>query len=753
MGGRPHDRYPPDRSFDMSLTDLPRPAKPDERADRSAVKPGGPAWHGLLACVAVLGLNVALFPRHWLGLTSFTFDFFMHYYAVAVYWMASVSAGEWPQWVPYQYYGYPLAMNLQAGIFYPPFWFFPAAGLPYDLQAANIVQLLHVYAGALGMYRLTRTQFQSGSVAFLAAVCYQLYGGFFTNAEHPDIIRAFALFPWLFWAFLLADRPGIALRLKGFAYASKLRSRSLLIPPLLYLLVVGGYPGCMIAGMFCLAVFVLVQVVVAVARRQGAGVLLDAAVLGGLTVIGVGMAAAYLLPGFRLSDELVRADVTHQLARWYLSPAQLGNLLYSSIGLGPDISMLGMQIPVAVAIFLPFLRPSDLLRHLPFLVVGMVAGVMCISSLAPLSSAILALVPPLGYSRFPVGDYRTLLYMAVLFLVLSGFDNLRRSPEPLTARRLAVLAVAAAAVLLGGVLCLVLVVPEAAAPVFRSTLMIQAALLAVTLAVLAGLRRLPRQRLALALMVPVLAGVSAWPVLDSMSSYWKIPLPISLYEAKGVRDRLGSESPSAGLFRQPLAERPARQEAPALTDLPWRGYLTGDFMTADLTGSQPKNHLAVERDPAVKAFMMQPSRLLAFDCARVPCDRPAVDGIDPNGADGTDVALRPLSFARNGVVYDITLPRRMLVVENEAFAPGWTAKINGTGDRLTPVRVDGALRGWVLPAGRYQLSASYQTPFFRLGLGISLAMLVAWLLAAGFYAHARRSARAILNPATAGAAA
>lgn len=736
----------------MSVTARFRPS-PDEHSDRSAAKPSDPPWYGLLTCVVVLGLNVALFPQHWMGLTSFTFDFFMHYYAIAAYWMASISAGEWPQWIPYQYYGYPLAMNLQSGIYYPPFWVFPAAGIPYDLQAANIFQLLHVYVGALGMYRLSRTHFQSGFVGFLAAVCYQLYGGFFTNAEHPDIIRAFALFPWLFWAFLLADHPGIPLRLKGIVYSSKLRYRSLLIPPLLYLLIVGGYPGCMIAGMFCLAVFVIVQVGAALARRQGSGVLLDAAMLGALTVVGAGIAAVYLLPGLRLSDELVRADATQQLARWYLSPAQLGNLLYSSVGLGPDISMLGMQIPVVVAIFLPFLRPSDLLRHLPFLAVGTVAVVMCISSLAPLSTALLALLPPLGYSRFPVGDYRTLLYMALLFLTLAGLDNLRRSPEPLSRRHLMVLAGAAGAVVLGGVLCLTFVIPETAVPVFRSTLLIQAAVLAVTLVVLAGVGRLPRQRLALSVIVPILAAVSAWPVLDSMSSFWKIPMPISLYEAHGIRDRLGEETPSAVLFRQPLTERPARATAPTLPDLPWRGYLTGDFMTADLTGSEPKNHVAVERDPAVKGFMMQPSRLLAFDCARVSCDQPAVGGVDLQDAVEADVSLRTVSFARNGIIHDISLPSRMLVVENETFAPGWTAKINGSGDRLNPVRVDGALRGWVLPAGRYQLATSYQTPFFRLGLGISLTMLLAWFLITGFYAYARHSARRALDPVLARTAA
>lgn len=741
----------------MSLASFLRPSKPDASADHSIAKPDAPAWHGLAACVVLLGLNVAFFPKHWMGLTSFTFDFVMHYYAVVAYWMSSVTAGEWPHWVPYQAFGYPLAMNLQAGIYYPPFWIFPIAGIPYDIHAANIVQILHVYVGSLGMYCLARTHFKSSFIGFLAALCYQLYGGFFTNAEHPDIVRSFSMIPWLFWAFMLAERPEKLLKMKGFIYSSTLRYRNLLIPPFLYFFIVGGYPGSMIAGMFCLFVFVLVQTVMAILRRQGGGVLLDAAVLGGLTAIGIGMAAVYLLPGFRLSGELVRADVTQSLLRWYLNPTQLGSLLYTSTGLGPDISMIGMQIPVVVAVFLPFVRRSDLLRHGPFLVVGAVAGVMCISSLEPLSSALMAIVPPLSYSRFPAGDYRTFLYMPVLFLALSGVNGLRRSTEPLSLRHLVILAGAASAVLAGGILYLALVVPDAAAAAFAFALLLQVAILAMMLAVLAVLvrmRRMPAQRLAFSLMVPVLAVGAAWPVLDSMSTFWKTPLPINVYEWNGVPDRQGDELRSASIFRQHLTERPARLPAPHPHNLSWRGYLTGEFMPADLTGSQPKSQAAVERDPALQNFMMQSSRLLAFDCARIECDQREINGLDVNGtAEAADVSLRTLSFARNAIVHEINLPRRMLVVENEAFAPGWTAKINGTGDRLQSVRVDGALRGWVLPAGHYQLSTSYQTPLLQWGAGISLAMLVAWLAVIGLYAHARRSARTALGPAMAQTAA
>jgi hypothetical protein len=67
-----------------------------------------------------------------------------------------VRNGVLPQWIPFQFMGYPLPMNLQSGLYYPPFWIFPAIGAGYSLHRAVVLQCLHVGAGALGAYALLR---------------------------------------------------------------------------------------------------------------------------------------------------------------------------------------------------------------------------------------------------------------------------------------------------------------------------------------------------------------------------------------------------------------------------------------------------------------------------------------------------------------------------------------------------------------------------------------------------------------------
>ncbi len=43
----------------------------------------------------------------------------------------------------------------------------------------------------------------SGCMPALGAFVFQFFGGFYSNAEHVDIIRAFALTPWLLYSFHL----------------------------------------------------------------------------------------------------------------------------------------------------------------------------------------------------------------------------------------------------------------------------------------------------------------------------------------------------------------------------------------------------------------------------------------------------------------------------------------------------------------------------------------------------------------------
>src|SRR5207244_1392662 len=83
---------------------------------------------------------------------TFSYDFSITYHSVPFYWQGAVTAGELPQWIPYQAFGYPMSLNLQSGLFYPPLWFFPITGIAYSVRAAAILQCLHILACPPGVY-------------------------------------------------------------------------------------------------------------------------------------------------------------------------------------------------------------------------------------------------------------------------------------------------------------------------------------------------------------------------------------------------------------------------------------------------------------------------------------------------------------------------------------------------------------------------------------------------------------------------
>jgi len=94
--------------------------------------------------------------------------------------------------------GLPLRRSSSVWRLLPRFWVFPILHVPYTLHAASMLQALHVAAGALGASVLAAKLLRCQSVGFVAGAAYMVYGGFYSNAEHPDIVRAFSLLPWLF---------------------------------------------------------------------------------------------------------------------------------------------------------------------------------------------------------------------------------------------------------------------------------------------------------------------------------------------------------------------------------------------------------------------------------------------------------------------------------------------------------------------------------------------------------------------------
>lgn len=710
--------------------------------------------HGL-ALISLTGLLLFLFWSHLAGQTSFTYDFPGQYYTSTAYWIASIQAGEWPHWLPYESMGYPFLLNVQTGIFYLPLWLFAALHIPYTLHAANIVQIAHIGFGAWGLYLLARLYFRSSLTALCGGVAYLLFGGFYSNAEHVDIIRAFALFPWLLWSAHLSAEATREFSFLGMGARTRLQPRQLALPLLVCLYITGAYAGNVISGMVVLALYVATQSLLNVRAGEPAAAIRDAATLGCAALLGVLMAAAMLLPAFALRHEFVRTGTVSSVPHWYLGTKDFLSLFYSSAqlpavttGFVGDYSMMAMQLPIVLLLFLPLIRPYQLRRLAPLAVAAVFAFIMMYSHLSGVSKAITGVIPVLGLSRFPAGDYRLYVYLFVLFALLGAMDHLHGRERLRSADGLAIVAVFLCLFVVAPVVVAHTIIPQARVSDFlrsSSTALLVATLLVIALFVIRYFRISMGAYL---IIVTIACVVVSAPIARAMARYWDDPrIEAYLYDSRGVPLTVGGQLQVERLFASRRASRPARADLP-FEQIPWRGLIDGTYtMNGYSVSTDSQSRQAILTNPALTAFMSERSAPAAIACPDADCR--ALDRAHLDLADGDRVAARAVRYDRQRIVYHVALDRPALLVENETFAPGWEGHTSGGTGRLQALRVDGGLRGWAAPPGEYELTLTYRTPLLRAGAIISACAFALWAVLLGALAlRPRRRGRP--SPATAG---
>lgn len=664
----------------------------------------------------MLAIHLVIFNDHWTARKWFPFDFPAGYYATVAYWVTSLQSGEWPQWIPYQSMGYPLLMNPQAGFFYPPFWLFVVLRIPFTLHAAVIVQILHVLFGAIGFLLLANELFGSLLAAESGAAAFLLFGGFYTNAEHADIIRGFAWVPWLLWAALQMQR--------------RFRLKHLLLPAVVACFITGAYTGQVIAGLLLLTIFVVVQALQVFKRDRG--LFRTILIQFGLIGLGVLLAGAFLLTGAGLAQGLTRSRDVHALRLTFLTGKNLFDFLFPStlIHPGEDYSMFGMQLPVVLLLFLPLIEPRLLKKLVPFLAIAGIAVLMSFESLARASNVLRHLFPVLALSRFPAADYREFVYLAVLLFATGGIASVLRHRAEIWRNIAGAISVSA----LFGLVCLTCLQHDVAPASHKTFLdLAKGGLLAMlgTTLLFFLCSRWRKPQIAVFALLPLMVLVTL-PVIDSEKQFWADPdLLRNVYDGQGFPLELDGALRTSRIFRRHESVRGPRVIADNHHMLSWWGYIDGAYLTNDAGGVIPLTRSTAEHDPALLHFMLQSSRPLAFPCESKPT---VCDGADPvvDLAKGVEAGV-PVEYSRNSLSYELDVPLRSLVVENEMAIRGWHIFLDGK--ELTLKVVDRCLRGWVTPPGRHRVTLRYQTPLLVPGLLLSGAALVGWIATLWLFHH------------------
>ena len=245
----------------------------------------------LLAAGALLILTLALFADLlWSGgqaVVSHGGDLRRQFAYWRDFGFSQLAQGNMALWNPHVFCGAPFLAGFQSALLYPPNWMFMVLPLA---AAINVSVALHVYLLGLFMYLWTHCRGLHPVACFFAAAVAMLGDSYMMHvfSGHLPHLCAMTWAPLLLLAIDgMIDRPSLRWGLVG-ALA-------------LAMMILAGHPQYLFFGLVAALVYGLLQLVRA--RRRGWIVLS----FGAMSLVGLALAAAQLLPSFRAVGETIRS--------------------------------------------------------------------------------------------------------------------------------------------------------------------------------------------------------------------------------------------------------------------------------------------------------------------------------------------------------------------------------------------------------------------------------------------------------------
>jgi hypothetical protein len=338
--------------------------------------------------------------------------------------------GQSIAWNPFVGMGMSPYANPLYGVFYPLNWLHRIG--PLALMT-NVVGLLHLIGGAVGMWLLTRKLGVRPLVSSLAALAWAL-GGFSSSMWTFGIfVAACSYFPWQAWAFVrLFESVGQprAKVLTRIAMAALMFGLSLLLGEL-FLALVGFAAGVLVGLAACGSVF---------RTKRGIGTGIVAIVLVGLLGVGLGAATWWPARAAVASTERAQALPLEIAERGSFVPLRLAELGSSNSTMrlfeaNPKLvtQWLGGTQPLALSIYggasvmgLAILA-LGLRRRRELVLAGLClfGFLMAMGSHTPVHKLVRVLVPPLALMRLPE-KYLVVPMMVLVVLAALGAERVLR---------------------------------------------------------------------------------------------------------------------------------------------------------------------------------------------------------------------------------------------------------------------------------------------------------------------------------------
>lgn len=618
----------------------------------------------------------------------------------------TLHAGAWPIWYPYGHGGMPFLLNPQSQIWSPITWLFSIPG--YTLLLVQWQVFLTLLFGSFGTYFLANNLWNKRSAALFAAIAFNFTSARLLNAEHPDIIAAFSVFPWVFWSI---ERLG-----KDKAWA---------VPALGMfsgLLMVSGYPGVVLLSPLWFGAWAIWVLATDATDRASKKKLLSRLCLGGALALGI--STGYWLPiatnlGAFTRGAPLTADAS--LAQ-SLSPSDLWHLVFATPtslvppGVTTDVSMRGLYFGILSLLLALYAVVACRHRLVTGLAVAfVVALLMSMGRWFFPRVALHDYLSALNLSRFPAGDSRAVAALAGSLLAAGGLSHLLDNPDD--RHRFSRLLMGGIVVLLLGIWWLgSAIFPGVAAGTFHEKFssVVFVELLLVVMALLAVLRFSRSAVLAASLLV--LGGIDSGTGALNQAFMWSVPAPPGIEHFRN--NRVTTFDPAGALPRRMDTATPNLSKDIPAND----GYVNKKFYIASYSPFV-LNRFTTLVTRNFRHFLATGQRVVGFV------------GEPPTEANAFLQTLRPVQFQitrylpdRVDYVVDTNGPTTL--VFNEVFFPGWKARIDGSKSQPM-LEVVGGLRALVVGPGHHVIETRYAPMAFWIGLFVTLGSWLfgfAWLL-------------------------
>jgi hypothetical protein len=324
-----------------------------------------------------------------LGFSSPPWDFWGGFLTTANSWWSLGSFFSPPEYLPYLFGGFPAALGLQVGAWYLPVGILHST-VGFSPFVAAALQACTIGFASVGAYILARRLQINHVPALLTAIGYFFSPGFFSNAQHTDMLIAWAMFPWL----LITLMPS-----KKYSVLAILGSSLLW-----FQFFIAAYPGNIISFAYFSAAVVMFHLFTTKVGRLTYLAWITTIVFSGLL-----MSCLRWAPYFALTD----ADNARGNAQ-VMSAGILSTLVFpfTDNALPNDLTMRALFIPTTLLVSIFFIRKSKTTAYCFILIVlGVVLGFNY-----PFFSAIQDPLPMLDVSRFLTNDFKAGLTLGLCLL-------------------------------------------------------------------------------------------------------------------------------------------------------------------------------------------------------------------------------------------------------------------------------------------------------------------------------------------------